>query len=327
MKRWTILAAAALFLLAADCNKPTEENPPEGGLADPTTAQMLLSIVADNGGYESIYYSSPQGMKGEFDAFGKAKGKFKQGEDLCAPYVSLIGTPDTTDADGDGIPVSVRVSALCDTTVIGDVDGDGMGPDTLRVVMVGEAHFQDPDDADPWTALATLTGIDTARFFYMGVFFASPAGRFEEEAGIDGEMRALHDPGVFRVVDRATFLSRMQMGPMDTTVVYARYAHLRFAPDDTTWTPDSASVVSGDLALSDTVYLNTGGQEQGYIVSTPTPLRLEATCDGDGDGMGGDPISGEVEITDGRHTLLVRWTGCGQRKVFLDGQEFTPPAF
>ncbi len=326
MRRWMMLAAAALFLVAADCNKPTEENPPEGGLADPTTAQMLLSIVADNGGYESIYYSSPQGMKSEFDAFGKAKGKFKQGGDLCAPYVSLIGTPDTTDGDGDGVPVSLHLSVLCDTTVTGDLDSDGVALDTLRVVMVGEVHFQDPDNGDPWTALATLKGVDTSRFFYMGIFFATPGGRFEDETGFNGEMRSFHDPGVFRVSDRATFLNRVQMGPVDTTVVYARYAHLRFSPDDTTWTPDSANVVSGDLALSDTVYLNTNGQEEGFIVSTPTPLRLEAACDGNGDGKGGDPVSGELEITDGQHVLLVRWTGCGQREVFLDGRRFTPPA-
>jgi len=329
MRRWMIRVGAAFFLMAAGCGKEEGGGPQGGGLADPTTAQVLLSLVVETGRYETVFYSSPQGMRGRSDAFGKAKGKFKQGEDLCAPYVNLIGQPDTTDADRDGIPVSLHFSVDCDTTVTGDLDGDGVEADSLRVVVRGEARFEDPDDADPWTASAALTGVGSSPLFYIGFHYRGSGGQFDYAFGINGEMSSLHvrDRGVFQVVNRATFLNRLRIGSEDTTVVYARYAHLEFAPDDTTWTPDSASVVSGKLAISDTIYLNTGGQEEGYVVSTPTPLRLDATCDGDGDNVGGDAVSGEVEITDGQHVLLVRWTGCGHRELFLDGQPFTPPAF
>ncbi len=312
MKRIGFLMVVGLLLTAADCFSPEESTPNEpSGLADPQTAQVLLSLVADNGGYEGIIFSTPQGMKWMMEGAAKRK----QGN-ICTPYIDVV-VNDSTDADGDGLPVDVRFSVNCDTTFIDPSTGmEG------RVILVGDMTILDPNDADPWVGFLSLEGPVQNQYFYEYIRM----GTEEYEAGFSGSVETRHEGQTFTASKRMALMMRVQMATgAESMLVYVRYAHISFTPTDSTWTPDLANVVSGELALADTLlFQDSGGNDVSYVVTTPTPLWVDANCDSDGDGVYGDPSSGEILITDGQHELLVRWTGCGTREVFLDGQPFNP---
>lgn len=310
-KQLGFIAVMGLVLTAVNCQKSNTPPSEPSGLADPQTAQLLYQIGTGVSGYEGIFSATPQGMKGMIEGTAKRK----QG-DVCGSAVIITPT-DTTDADGDGIPVDVRISVNCDTTVT-----DSAG-NSYRVMMMGDMVLRDTNDQDPWVGYASLGGPVDSQFFY--IYYGD--GMNEYESGFAGSVESSHQQNTFGASEQITLLQRFNLGGVETTVVYADYAHLRFTPQDPTWTPADTGVMSGELSVADTVYFhNSAGDEFGFILTTPTPLQLDADCDdpNDDDTMGGDPVSGELQITDGQHTLLIRWKGCGQREVFLDDQPFNP---
>ncbi len=299
MKREKILwVPVGLAALVAACSGKGDITPPPpqtGGLTQDNAVQVLREIDGGNIPLRPI----PPGLM-----VGFVTGQGKQ------PLQGCAGTwrGDTTDSDGDGIPVNASMEVDCDTTIT-----DSMM--SMRQVMRGRVQGTDSDDADPWVGRVNFSGLGGTGEFLMRM---ESSGSYSSmmETRIAGYVEATHQGGTFgQNVDMSMDMSRAEGGIADTFSMDYR-GSLAFTPTDPAWTPGLSDSYDGELTLNASWTLENIGIVD---ASTPTPLQLSASC-------GGDPMSGTLQISDGANTLEITWTGCGQYTATLNG-EALPPAF
>jgi hypothetical protein len=206
---------------------------------------------------------------------------------------------DSSDPDGDAIPVGATLTYDCTSEALGYV---GRLTGTQAVV-------DDQPAALAWAFSATAD---------MHASLTGPGGATitsDWDGGIVGSQASAAGPyALERVLDVVTtFTGGGDAGRITATVTEDNDWTVTFTPQ-VSWTP-GAVVVTGSLAATGTWNVTVGEKTRGATLSTPTPLTIDPACETlvtAGVAVGTYPL-----VDDGTGTITVTWTGCGARAVTL----------
>ncbi len=278
-------------IMGMTCGRPATEPEEEVEGIQPSQAlvvvQRLLTGVGDIQAYR------PQGLAVGFHLFRAL---------LCP----AVPTGDPTDRDQDGIFVNAQVTFECDT-VIND----------KRYRLYGRVSFQDTDtdDEDPWAGGVVMRGPEGT-----GEFLLESTGGSHDTTHVEiGGTAQSGREGAQYVVDLNLSVNVFRVWVSDTL----RYAYtfggwVRFEPEDGTWNPVDRGYVPGLLTVEG-AFQHVG--DPLLRLRTPEAMRMEAGCQ---DSLVAEEpflpaVSGVLEGGSGTDTLQIRWTGCGQYVVLLNG--------
>ncbi len=289
-------AVVGLAVFAAACSSKGDVTPPPPQ-TEGLTRDNAVQLIQDINEGDLPLRPLPPGMM-----LGFAVGQGKQPLQGC----TVVWNGDTTDSDGDGIPVNAYVEANCDTTMT-----DSMM--TMRQVMRGRVQGTDSDDADPWVGRVDFSGLGGSGEFLMLMEYS---GQFSStmELRMAGYVEATHQGNTFgQNVDMSLYM-RNEEGPQPDTFSLDYRGSLTFTPTDPSWNPGMSDDYDGEFSMDVSWTLEDVGT---VTATTPTPLQLATSC-------GGNPVSGTLRISDGTNVLEITWTGCDQYTATWNGESLTP---
>ena len=269
------------------------------------TCMPMLVLVLATGGAGCVKEDAGGPTDGEARAAGDALGNGL--EDSAATYgpmttssadttcVTLGG--DSSDPDGDSIPVNATLTYDCVSMAIGYT---GTLTGTLSAA-------DDQPAALAWAFTGTAD---------MHAMLTAPGGgsiTSDWDGSLVGTQASAIGPYVLeRTLDVVTvFQSGGDLRPVTTMVVEDNDWTITFTPQ-ATWTPGGL-VVTGSLNATGAWNVTVGGKTLTATLTTPTPLTVTPSCETlltAGVAVGTYPVEGG-----GTGTITVTWTGCGTRTV------------